>query len=299
MNRPPRKIFALLAGLLIVISALYGCKSEPISEQKSDKIVYSNILSEKVENELLKMLTDASIHTERQKNLLAHIKQFNSIIDSKSLVSDYEEYNVQKQKYDPYNLQDEWNGKSPDFMGYNCRITAFGLYRDFLEIPQDSKANDEIIILDLSALSEDSSVLLNKDDKNAFSTFYSVVPTTLTKDINTHVTTLQESWKTRGITFVENEKASLISVMFHEFIDENDSYLFVGHTGVLFENNNKLYFLEKIAFQEPYQFTRFNNRSELNDYLMKKYDVSYDQPTASPFIMENDKLLQGYQSSEE
>ena len=82
--------------------------------------------------------------------------------------------------------------------------------------------------------------------------------------------------------------------MFHESIDENDNYLFVGHTGILFESDKKLYFLEKIAFQEPYQLTRFNNRSELNDYLMKKYDVSYDQPTVSPFIMENDQLLQEY-----
>ena len=32
----------------------------------------------------------------------------------------------------------------------------------------------------------------------------------------------------------------------------------------------------------------------LTDYLMKKYDVSYDQPTVSPFIMENDQLLQEY-----
>ena len=97
-----------------------------------------------------------------------------------------------------------------------------------------------------------------------------------------------------GIILAKNEKASLISVMFHESIDENDNYLFVGHTGILFESDKKLYFLEKIAFQEPYQLTRFNNRSELNDYLMKKYDVSYDQPTVSPFIMENDQLLQEY-----
>ena len=294
MNKPFRKIITLILILLILISTFSGCKNEPSSEQKNDKIVYSNIVSEKVQNDLMKILTDSSITTERQNVLFDHIKQFNSIVNSKNLVSDFEEYDAKKTKYDPYDMQDEWNEKSPDFMGYNCRITAFGIYRDFLEIPQNSDVNNEMILFDLSALSEDSSVLLKKNDENAFSIFYSVVPTTLTKDIDTHVATLQESWKNRGIKFAKNEKASLISVIFNESMDKNDNYLFVGHTGVLFESNNKLYFLEKIAFQEPYQLTRFNNRSELNDYLMKKYDVSYDQPTVSPYIMENDQLLQDY-----
>jgi hypothetical protein len=63
---------------------------------------------------------------------------------------------------------------------------------------------------------------------------------------------------------------------------------------VLFDYNDKIYFIEKIAFQEPYQLTEFESRSQLNDYLMSKYDVSFDQPTAAPFIMENDKLLEKY-----
>ena len=60
---------------------------------------------------------------------------------------------------------------------------------------------------------------------------------------------------------------------------------------MLFDYKNKVYFLEKIAFQEPYQLTKFNNRGELFDYLMSKYSVEFDQPTAQPFIMENDKPL--------
>ena len=43
-------------------------------------------------------------------------------------------------------------------------------------------------------------------------------------------------------------------------------------------------------------FTRGKNRIELNDYLMEKYDTSWDQDTARPFIMENDSLMEGYRT---
>ena len=63
---------------------------------------------------------------------------------------------------------------------------------------------------------------------------------------------------------------------------------------ILFPSNNKLFFVEKIAFQEPYQLTVFNNRIELNDYLMLRYDTNVGQSMAKPFIMENDELMKGY-----
>lgn len=39
---------------------------------------------------------------------------------------------------------------------------------------------------------------------------------------------------------------------------------------------------------------RFAGRTALSDYLMRKYDTSWGQNTASPFIMENDKLMDGW-----
>lgn len=49
--------------------------------------------------------------------------------------------------------------------------------------------------------------------------------------------------------------------------------------------------VEKVAFQEPYQSIRFKDRAELSDYLLEKYDLSWGQEVASPFIMENDQLM--------
>ena len=63
------------------------------------------------------------------------------------------------------------------------------------------------------------------------------------------------------------------------------------------EKNGKLLFIEKLAFQQPYQVLKFNNRTELNDYLMNKYDTAWRQPVARPFSMENDELLKEYRNN--
>ena len=64
--------------------------------------------------------------------------------------------------------------------------------------------------------------------------------------------------------------------------------------GVLVPFEGKLLFIEKLAFQEPYQAIKFANRTQLSDYLMNRYDVEWEQPNAIPFIMENDVLMDGY-----
>lgn len=44
------------------------------------------------------------------------------------------------------------------------------------------------------------------------------------------------------------------------------------------------------------ELLRFADRTEPSDYLMSKSDVSWGQDTARPFIMENDKLMDGWRS---
>ena len=75
-----------------------------------------------------------------------------------------------------------------------------------------------------------------------------------------------------------------------------DDQLFIGHVGVLVPHKDGYLFIEKLSFQEPYQAVQFADKEQLNTYLMTKYDVSFNQPEAKPFIMENDQLLAMYQA---
>ena len=94
------------------------------------------------------------------------------------------------------------------------------------------------------------------------------------------------------------DSRALLSVIFHDKFSDDENTLSVGHAGVLLPSEDgTLYFLEKVAFQEPYRLLKFQNRTELSDYLMEKYDTAWGQDTTRPFIMENDALLEGFRQN--
>jgi len=209
------------------------------------------------------------------------------------LTDGFEEAELLYTKYDPYAMQDEWTAKNGTFPGYNCRITAMNLFGDFLSVSADSQINagEDVLFVDEEALKTDPDALGGSSLAD-FRALYSSMKAEDTTEIKRHVQTVQEEWASRGVTFRENERIRLITVFFHDKPTEEESLLFVGHVGVLLTaEDGTLYFVEKVAFQEPYRMLRFADRTALSDYLMGKYDTSWGQDTASPFIMENDKLM--------
>ena len=288
------------AGLIVLclVLVLTGCKITNDTDEQPyiEQINYSNLIDTSVQKQLAEIMNSADISPIRQQVFFDHVNQFNNTVSSEGMAAGFEVKQVTEEKYDPYAMQEEWDAAYPDFMGYNCRITAFGLFGDHITIAADAETREDIILMDMASLEEDSSAMQNDKDMDRFRVLYSTVPTDDTKDVSVHVENLRSDWKNRGIVFDNNPDVSLISVVFHDAWD-GENQLFIGHTGVLFQvSETELYFVEKIAFQEPYQLTIFNNRTELNDYLMAKYDTGTGQPTAAPFIMENDELMEGYRS---
>ena len=175
------------------------------------------------------------------------------------------------------------------------------LFGDFLSVSADSQINagEDVLFVDEETLKTDPDALGGSSLAD-FRALYSSVKAEDTTEIKRHVQTVQEEWASRGVTFRENERIRLITVFFHDKPTEEESLLFVGHVGVLLTaEDGALYFVEKVAFQEPYRLLRFADRTALSDYLMGKYDTSWGQDTASPFIMENDELMDGWRPNTE
>ncbi len=301
-----RRLFLILSVLCMSL-LLGGCqKSKEIGKKQGESnqegltsIKYSNIQDKSVQNELEKIMDEASISEQRQNNFFKYVDKFNNAVSEEYLAKEYEEVEKPFCKYDAYAMQEEWEKKYPNFMGYNCRITAYSLLGDFINISGESEIREDMLTMDMSALKEDNAAINSNEDISKFKILFSTIPTKNTQSIKEHVKNVKKDWKERGISFDESKtSAKLITVWFHESNGNDDNYVFVGHTGILFTYKNKLYFVEKIAFQEPYQLTVFNNRTELNDYLMIKYDINEGQDTARPFIMENGELMKGYRKVE-
>ncbi len=238
----------------------------------------------------------AGIAPENIDSFFQNVKSFNSIIEEKSLIKDgFITIDSLEPEYDQLAIQEMWDTKNPEFIGYNCRITSFDLMKNFIDIGKPNTRNSSQLFMDMDALENSPEKLFSPIEQEEFQSLFSFIPTENTKDIFIHLNKVKEDWKSKDITFLNKDKISLISVVFHS---DEDSYLFIGHAGVLISvEDGKLLFIEKLSFQEPYQAIKFDNRIELNDYLMNKYDVSWNQPTAKPFIMENDELLEGYREN--
>ena len=81
----------------------------------------------------------------------------------------------------------------------------------------------------------------------------------------------------------------MVSVVINDNLDGN--YLFIGHVGVLIEDNGKYLFIEKLSFEEPYQAIKFPDKESCYKYLKEKFEDYKDPNVAPPFIMENNKYI--------
>ena len=291
-----RKICLLLT-IAGVLAALTGCGSQPEKQEERpwpETVAMSNLADEEA-REIAEQLLRGITGEEQIQVFFDHVDQINRYLEPEELTAGFEDVSISQPKYDSYQVQERWDGENPEFLGYNCRITAFSLFRDQMTFPQEPvPGSPDYVMMDLISLDADSSAIPDEAGRTQFETLYTGVDTENTKDVAVHLKNLQAAWQERGIAFREGS-ASLISVVFHDQIDEDR--LFVGHTGILFETEEgELFFLEKLAFQEPYQLVKVADRGALSDYLMAKYDVEFNQPTAAPFVLENAELIEGYRN---
>ena len=276
-----KKLILCFIGAVLLMTGCDGEASLP---------VYSNLSEEQVREQFETELIQAgAAETDAQKSM-AIVKEYNDTIQNTSLVEEgYASFDMTMPEYDIDAIQDLWMKKNPDFIGYNCRITAFDLMKDKISVKADAKVNASNLFMDQDALKHAPAKKVTRKQKHAFETLYSTLNTAYTTDVDTHIKKQKKAWKQNEVK-ISGTKASLITVVFHSSFGENENELFIGHAGVLVPTKDKkLLFVEKLSFSLPYQVLKFDNRKQLKNYLMGMYDTSWGQEEAKPFIMENTK----------
>lgn len=287
-----------MAGLLLLTSCgktetLEPVPTDPTNTAGELTIQTSNLTDTASRAELDAVMESAGVSEERRTVFWEHVDQFNQCEGITGLTDGYENIPVNQPKYDSYALQDAWDASHPDFLGYDCRITAFSLMGDYITIENTENPNASGLFMDQEALQADSSALLNENDLDRFLALFSIIEGENVNDSARQAEVIRQAWQVRGIAFNDSVPMSLITVFFHNQYDEDDNELMIGHAGVLFDNGaDGLYFVEKLAFQAPYRVTKFASRNGLKDYLMAVYDVEWGQATARPFILENGSMIE-------
>ena len=246
---------ALCALILFATATACGKQEKTATEQPAlETVEYSNLTDEDSRKQLSELLTDAGIEESRIAALLNRVEQFNASVKSEWLTDGFESAAPTDTKYDPYDMQDEWATANGSFPGYNCRITAFGLFSEFITAGADQPEvqGEDSLFTDLETVDADPNALCG-DSTAKFCALFAPVNAADSTEVEAQVKVLQEDWAARGIAFADS-RASMISVVFHDKFSDEDNTLFIGHVGVLLPaEDGSLYFIEKVAFQEPYR----------------------------------------------
>lgn len=297
--------------ILVMVTALFSACSDNLGENSSDKnqsgyakdlrsvgitdpyvnpkVKFSNLTSEEDQSELSKDLEKAGIKESYIKDYMNYVHIYNETVPE-SVLNGWN--TLDKVNYDVYEINDVWVQKYPDFVGVCCRIAAFTLLRDDILINNTDcqKTAMESLIFDNISFETMPAKYMTDEKLKAFENFYAPIPTNLSTDKEVQKKVLKQAFQERGIQF-KNSELKFIGLVVHDTIDESNPFLFIDHAGVIYEKNGSVYLLEKLAFQEPYQWIEFPSEEEIIKYFDSKYDLDTTGRMAKPIYMINDKLF--------
>lgn len=295
-------------GEIITVTALSSGGSDHLGDNSSDEnqsgdlrtsgitdpyvnpaVTISNLTSEEDQTALSKDLEKAGIKESYIKDYIDYVRVYNETAP-KSVLDGWN--TLDKVNYDPYEINDVWVQKYPDFVGVCCRMAAFTLLRDDILVNNTDFPKTSINSLTFDNYSFEMMPTKYMTDENlaAFENFYAPIPTSLLTDKEEQKKVLEQALKERGIQF-QNSNLKFIGMVAHDTVDESNPFLFIEHAGVIYEKNGSVYLLEKLAFQEPYQWIEFPSVEEIIKYFEAKYNLDTTGNMAEPIYMINDRLF--------
>lgn len=96
------------------------------------------------------------------------------------------------------------------FIGYNCRITAFDLLKNYIKTGENTKPNTNELFMDSDALKNSPYQKYNKKDTKKFEKLYSSINTVSSTNVNKHIGILRKYRSKNNITFLMIKRRHLL-----------------------------------------------------------------------------------------
>lgn len=254
-----------------------GCSSNNNSTKSTTKLnlKYSNINDETTQNEISKMLSENNIGKNNIDMFMKSIQSYYKNIEGVEILNDSEKLSDLQVPYNIYELSDKWLEKNLDYSDQNCRLTAFRLFNNFI-ISESNLSYNQMdtnnLELDLNALKYNPNAKFSDADMNKFVNFFSNISVKDSNNIKQSAEEISSELGKRKILFKSNDSISIINGY---VLDEENKYVFVGHTGAAISNNDGIIFIEKYGFELPYQITLFKNKEDLKLYMYDRLKISF------------------------
>lgn len=294
------KLFIGIIVMVLLGGSLIGCNqnteenqaenTEQQAEEKKDIIEYSNLVDEKTQQEVKETLLLAGASEENVTTFFELVNDFNTRVGEVNTFKEgFTEAEQSAVNYDDVLLEDIVLENGDMHMDANCRLTSYILMQDMIEVGVEMDDYDNYLMFDMEAVLYDPRYESVKDSMKKFITLFNPIDVAEGTKYDEHIELIQQELDRREITFEENDNISLITLYLH---DPYEHKRFVGHAGVLIQENDGFLFIEKYSFGTPYQVTRFDSQQALVYYLLNRKDISGDDMEEAPIIMKNKVQIQ-------
>lgn len=190
----------------------------------------------------------------------------------------------EKMSVDIGKCMDGWE-QNHDYSDSNCRMTAFLLLDGLLRAETtESSYNGSYLMFDTEAIDNVERYEIIKENKDMFTTLYGEKSVT---DEKHPETTFSNNWQHYGFQ-IDSDRISLLSIVIY---DPDSDVVFVGHTGILIKYSDYYLFVEKIAFEQPYQATKAHDMEELLNILSLRPEYFGEEGEIGPFVYCNGEYI--------
>ena len=189
-----------------------------------------------------------------------------------------------KMKADIVKCMDGWE-QNHDYSDADCRMTAF-LLLDGMLCSESTEGNytGTYLMFDTEAIDNVDRYEIIKKNRDMFTTLYGEKRVT---EGSSPETVFSDSWKYHGFQ-INNDRISLLSIVIY---DPYSEVVFVGHTGILIKYSDYYLFVEKIAFEQPYQATKVHTVDELLNIMSLRAEYFGEEGEAGPFVYNNGEYI--------
>ena len=179
---------------------------------------------------------------------------------------------------------DGWENNR-DYSDANCRITAFTLLGDKVEVGNPvSDYDGTYLMFDLDAVDNAEEYASVRENRSGFISLYGEFPLGKDQDLGeAYLSMIKE----RGIRFPEG-KARLINVV---IADPDFGVAFIGHTGVVCDTGKGYLYFEKVAFEQQYNAIRADSLEDIAEILAARPGYYGEEGTQGPLIYCGEELI--------
>ncbi|MEF9959921.1 MAG: DUF4300 family protein [Niameybacter sp.] len=281
------KLIKILSCMTLSVSMLAGCTA-PIVEQG---LHYTHLVDKDTQTQVTERLVEAGIPSSQVDTYMEWVNDFNTRVETPThLASGFQQSTKNQVDYTDLMLTAKQAEDGRELWEANCRLSAYLLFKNLIHTDH-VMVEDAYLMFDLDAIDTMDQFAMSEDERGKFITLFNPVTVEEERGLDTHVASIEESFMQRGLTFVENNKVTLINLYLH---DPYENKRLVGHTGLLIDTGSHLLFVEKYGPFAPFQVTAFKTEQEMMDYLLARPDIYSNDGELAPIITKNNKVISTY-----